>query len=175
MSFDTEFKTVVTAIGLAKFQNSVFLGQEIILSHLAVGDIGGQPNVNMVALRREVWRGPINRVALNPSEATEVQADGYIQSAVGGFHVREAALIDEDGDVIAIGNVPETYKAKLTSGGATDMLIRFVIRADNSEQVTLKIDPAIIMASQAWVHDQILPAYLMACVNALDIDKIKHP
>ena len=47
-----------------------------------------------------------------------------IPTAVGGWTIREVGLWDEDGDLIAYGNFPASYKPVLAEGSAKELVVR---------------------------------------------------
>ena len=171
----SDFYTIFTAAGLAAVANSALSGTSVDITHMAVGDGEGLPVQTSTKLRHEVWRGALTRLAPSANDATVLEVETRIPPEDGGWTVREVGLFNAAGTLLAIGNLPDSFKPKLESGSAKDMQVRMYVQHTNAGSVTIKIDPAIIMASQAWVSEHILPAYLMACVNTLEIDKIKHP
>ncbi|EOH7734579.1 phage tail protein, partial [Campylobacter jejuni] len=58
---------------------------------------------------------------------------------------------DEAGDLLAVGNVPRTYKPILKEGSAKELMIKIVMELSNAEEVILKLDPSVIMASRDYV------------------------
>ncbi|EAL9629539.1 hypothetical protein D0Q78_09845, partial [Campylobacter coli] len=58
---------------------------------------------------------------------------------------------DEVGDLLAVGNLPRTYKPILKEGSAKELMIKIVMELSNAEEVILKLDPSVIMASRDYV------------------------
>ncbi|MDR3086730.1 MAG: phage tail protein [Azoarcus sp.] len=50
--------------------------------------------------------------------------------------------------LLAVGNFPDTYKPLLEEGAAKDLVIRMIVQVANASLVTLKIDPAVVVATQ---------------------------
>jgi len=152
------FYTILTQIGLAKVANSQITSSKIDISTIAVGDGNGayyNPASNATALKREVWRGAAGSVEIDSNNPNWVVIETVIPSTVGGFTVREVGLFDVAGDLIAIGKYPETYKPVLAEGSSKDLYIRMIIEVANATAVTLKVDPAIIIASRKYVDDKV--------------------
>lgn len=175
-----KFYIILTEIGLAKMANSQITGDKVNLVEMAVGDGNGayyNPTSNDMALRKEVWRGPIGAVEIDADNANWIVIETVIPSTVGGFMVREAAIYDDVGDVIAIGKYPETYKPVLDQGSSKDLYIRMIIEVSNASAVTLKVDPAVIIASRKYVDEKIALAVgpisqsIQQLQNALDEHK----
>lgn len=153
-----KFYTILTNIGLAKIANSQVTGNKVNLVEMAVGDGNGayyNPTSNDGALRNEKWRGPIGSVEIDEDNANWIVIETVIPSEIGGFFLREVGLFDEEGDLIAIGKYPETYKPILDEGSAKDLYIRMIIEVSNASSVTLKVDPTIIIASRKYVDEKI--------------------
>lgn len=150
------FYTLLTNIGIAKMANATALGTTVQLTHIAVGDGNGNPITPLqtaITLTNEVWRSVVNGINIDPDNPNWIVAEGYIPSTSGGFTVREVGLFDIDGDLIAIGSYPDTYKPTLASGSAKDLYIKVIIEVSNATSVTLKVDPAVILASRKYVDD----------------------
>lgn len=153
------FYTLLTSIGKAKLANATALGTTVQLTHIAVGDGNGAaitPVDTATVLTHEVWRAALNSIAVDPANANWIVAEGYIPSTSGGFTVREVGLFDIDGDLIAIGNYPDTYKPTLAAGSAKDLYIKVIIEVTNSSTVTLKIDPAVVLSTRSYVDSKVV-------------------
>jgi len=177
----SEFFTILTNAGLAAVTNAALAGTSVDITHMAVGDDDRSPQQNFTALGNEVWRGALTRLARSTADAKVLECETRIPPEDGGFTVREVGLFTEAGIMIAVGNVPESYKPALESGSAKDMQIRMYIQHSNVDGVILKIDPAIVMASRSYVDDLHTQAMFAAQVaqftanrNALKIDLL-HP
>lgn len=167
------FYTILTRVGLAKIANSQVTGKKVDLSFIAVGDGGGNyynPTIDVTRLKREVWRGNIGSVANDETNNNWIVVETVIPAVDGGFFVREVGLFDDAGDLIAIGKYPETYKPVLADGSAKDLYIRMIIEVSNASAVTLKIDPAIVLASRKYVEDQLTYALLPIKESFQDLD-----
>lgn len=150
------FYTILTKIGKAKMANAYALGNKLNLVHFAVGDGNGayyNPTEEQTQLKREVWRGNISSLDIDPVNPNWIVAEAVIPSADGGFMMREAALIDDTGDIVAIGKYPETYKPIISEGSAKDLYIKMIIEISNSSSVSLKIDPSVILATKKDIQN----------------------
>lgn len=160
------FYTILTKIGLAKFANAQITQTNVNLSFLAVGDGNGNyydPDSSITALVNEQWRGGIGAVEIDADNPNWIVIEGVIPATAGGFTIREVGLIDADGDLIAIGKYPETYKPVLEEGSSKDLYIRMIIESANAGVVTLKVDPAVVIASRKYVDDK---------VSQIDLSKV---
>lgn len=62
--------------------------------------------------------------------------------------IREAAILDDEDNVVAIAKYPETYKPLTQDGSSKDILIRTILEVSNASSVTLKVDPTVILATK---------------------------
>lgn len=153
------FFTILTSIGQAKIANAMALGQQIQLTEMALGDGGGNattPAQTQTGLVRQVYRAQLNQLSTDPANPNYVIAELVVPSDQGGWTVREVGLYDVDGNLIAVGNFPETYKPVLAEGASRDLVVRIIIEVSNASVVQLKIDPSIVLASRQWVVSQFL-------------------
>ena len=153
------FFTILTTIGQAKIANAVALGQQIELTEMALGDGNGNattPVQTQTGLVREVYRAQLNQLSVDATNPNYVIAELVVPSEEGGWTVREVGLYDVDGNLIAVGNFPDTYKPVLAEGASRDLVVRIIIEVSNASVVQLKIDPSIVLASRQWVVSQFL-------------------
>lgn len=149
-----EYKTLVTTIGKNKIAAAVQGSGKVNITHAAVGNGGGAyyiPTADMIALNGEVWRGEIAGKWINEQSANMADVKVILPADVGGFTVREAALFDEDGDMIAICNMPDTEKSVITTGAAGTLTIIMHIVLTDVDVVEFKIDPQLDVVTSADV------------------------
>jgi len=151
------YYTLLTPVGLAKVANAQLTQSKVAISHIAVGDSNGTnypPTGNETALKKEKWRGSISSIAIDTANPNWIVVEAILPATVGGFTLREVALYDEVGDMIAIGNYPDTYKPVASDGSTMDLVLRTIIEVSNADSVTLKIDPNVVVASRKYVDDK---------------------
>ncbi|EPC0602115.1 TPA: tail fiber protein, partial [Escherichia coli] len=86
---------------------------------------------------------------------SQIIAEQIIPENEGGFWIREIGLYDDEGVLIAVANCPETYKPQLQEGSGRTQTIRMILVVTNTEAITLKIDPAVVLATRKYVDDKI--------------------
>ena len=148
------YYTLLTKIGQARIANAVALNQKVNLTYMAVGDGNGNPttpNENQTTLVREKYRATINQLTVDPDNPNYLVAELIVPTTVGGWSIYEVGVFDDQNQLIAVANFPATYKPELVEGSGRDLIVRIIIQVSNTSVVTLKIDPAITLASQAWV------------------------
>jgi len=147
------YYTVITDVGQAKLANATALGETVELTALAVGDGGGAtpvPDSEAEALVNQQRSAAINQVSVDPDNPKYIICEQVIPEDVGGWWIREVGIFDADGDLIAYGNFPETYKPQLEEGSGRTQTIRVVIMVSDTAAITLKIDPSIVLATREY-------------------------
>jgi hypothetical protein len=149
--------TTLTAVGEAKDANAKALGIPLKFTEIAVGDGNGAlpvPDKNRTALVRQVRRAPLNTLKADPANPGQLIAEQIIPEDVGGWWIRELGLYDDAGDLVAIGNCPETYKPQLAQGSGRTQVVRMVLIMSSAATVQLKVDPSVVLATRKYVDDQ---------------------
>lgn len=156
-----KFKTIITTAGAAKIAAVLAGTASIVLDNtakMAVGDGGGTlptPNPAQTKLVNEVHRAPINRASIDASDPKNIVAELVIPPGTGGFWLREMALYDAAGTLLAVGNMAETYKPSLSEGAGRKMVIRMVIAVSEVNAITITMDTSTVMATQDYVDSEI--------------------
>lgn len=154
----TKYLALLTNIGAEKLAKATALGTKVEITQLAVGDGNGvlpTPNPAQTALVHELRRAPLNMLTVDPANASQIIAEQVIPEDVGGWWIREIGLFDKDGDMVAIANCAETYKPQLQEGSGRVQVIRVILIVSSTEAVTLKIDPAVVLATRQYVDSQL--------------------
>ncbi|MDR6957451.1 phage-related tail fiber protein [Pseudomonas brassicacearum] len=150
-----DYYTLLTDAGIAYETACKAAGTPIKLSQISVGDGGGaeyNPAATATALKREVWRGPLNALFQDENNPSWLLAEVTIPPEVGGWYVREAGIWTDTGILYAIVKYPESFKPVLaTSGSGKEFYIRAIFETSNAESVTLLIDDTVVKATRAWV------------------------
>lgn len=157
----SNFGAILTTAGAAKLANAIALGVPLKLTQMAVGDGNGQPvapDPAMNAIPGEKRRAAINTLFADPLAASQLVAEQIIPEDVGGWWIRCVGLYDDSNTLIAIANVPDTYKPLLTSGAGRTQIIRMVLIVSDTNAVELKIDPAVVLATRQYV-DEVMKAH----------------
>ena len=151
-----KYFALLTNIGAAKLANATALGSSLNITRMAVGDGGGTlptPNPAQTALINEQRRKAINSLSVDPKNPSQIIAEQVIPENEGGWWIREIGLFDDDGNLIAIANCPETYKPQLQEGSGRIQTVRMILIVSSTDAVTLKIDPAVVLATRDYVDN----------------------
>ena len=155
----TKFYTLLTDIGAAKLASAAALGVPLKITHMAVGDGGGvlpTPDAKQTALVNEKRRAALNMLYIDPQNSSQIIAEQVIPENEGGWWIREVGLFDESGALIAVGNCQESYKPQLAEGSGRTQTVRMVLITSSTDNITLKIDPAVVLATRKYVDDKAL-------------------
>lgn len=155
----TKFYTLLTDIGAAKLASAAALGVPLKITHMAVGDGGGAlptPDAKQTALVNEKRRAALNMLYIDPQNSSQIIAEQVIPENEGGWWIREVGLFDESGALIAVGNCPESYKPQLVEGSGRTQTVRMVLITSSTDNIILKIDPAVVLATRKYVDDEVL-------------------
>ncbi|MCY3452258.1 phage tail protein [Citrobacter freundii] len=154
-----KFYTLLTDIGAAKLASAAALGVPLKITQMAVGDGGGAlptPSAQQTALVAEKRRAALNMLYIDPQNSSQIIAEQVIPETEGGWWIREVGLFDETGALIAVGNCPESYKPQLAEGSGRTQTVRMVLITSSTDNITLKIDPAVVLATRKYVDDKVL-------------------
>ncbi|MFJ5493780.1 phage tail protein [Pectobacterium carotovorum] len=151
-----KYLALLTNIGAAKLANATALGSSLKITQMAVGDGSGTlptPNPAQTTLINEQRRAALNSLSVDPKNPSQIIAEQVIPENEGGFWIREIGLFDDDGNLIAVANCPETYKPQLQEGSGRIQTVRMILIVSSTDAVTLKIDPAVVLATRSYVDD----------------------
>ena len=165
----------LTPAGEAKMAAAAISGEPVGFSHMGVGDGGGtpyQPYAEQTGLVNELYRAPLNRLVIADSGANVIRAEMVMFPQVGGFWLREAALYDDDGVCLAVASLPPSYKPLLAEGSGRQQAVNLWIAVNNTADVRLMTDPAVVIASLGEVNRAKDEAkdYADKILNELDIN-----
>ncbi|HGT7338795.1 TPA: tail fiber protein [Escherichia coli] len=154
-----KFKTVITDTGAKKLaQAAAPDGKPVRLTHMAVGDGGGTlptPDSKQTRLVHEVWRHTVNRVILDATHQNRIIAELLIPPETGGFWIREIGVFDENGDLIAVGNIAESYKPIVAEGSGRAQTFRTILTVSSTATVALTVNNTMVMATVDYVDDKL--------------------
>lgn len=156
---NSQFFAILTNVGMAKQANADALGIPWRITEMGVGDANNSdpiPNAAQTKLINEWRRRPLNQLKIDPVNPAVIIAEQVIPADEGGRWIREIALYDADGDMVAVANCAPSFKPVLSQGSGRTQIVRMNFIVTNSGNVTLKIDPAIVLATRAYVDSVVL-------------------
>ncbi|QJP95490.1 phage tail protein [Pseudomonas fluorescens] len=162
---NSQFFAILTNVGRAKQANADALGIAWKLTEMGVGDAnpGGLadppnpiPSADQTKLLNEWRRKPLNQLRVDPVNSAVIIAEQIIPADEGGKWIREIGLYDADGDLVAVANCAPSFKPLLSQGSGRTQVVRMNFVVSSTGNITLKIDPAVVLATREWVLAQIL-------------------
>jgi hypothetical protein len=153
---NSQYMAMLTAVGEAKLANATALGVNLNITQLGVGDANGaepMPSRTQTALINERRRAPLNQLSIDPNNSAIIIAEQVIPEDIGGWWIREIGLYDEAGDLVAVANCPPTYKPELAQGSGRTQVVRLSILVSSTQNIQLKIDPSVVLATRKYVDD----------------------
>ncbi|EGJ7020004.1 phage tail protein [Escherichia coli] len=154
-----KYYAILTNQGAARLANATMLGSKLNLTQMAVGDANGvlpTPDPAQTKLINQKRIAPLNLLSVDQNNQSQIIAEQIIPENEGGFWIREIGLYDDEGVLIAVANCPETYKPQLQEGSGRTQTIRMILVVTNTEAITLKIDPSVVLATRKYVDDKVL-------------------
>ncbi|HAX3249080.1 TPA: phage tail protein [Escherichia coli] len=154
-----KYYAILTNQGAARLAKATMLGSKLNLTQMAVGDANGvlpTPDPAQTKLINQKRIAPLNLLSVDPNNQSQIIAEQIIPENEGGFWIREIGLYDDEGVLIAVANCPETYKPQLQEGSGRTQTIRMILVVTNTEAITLKIDPSVVLATRKYVDDEVL-------------------
>lgn len=161
---NSQYMAMLTAVGEAKLANATALGVPWNITQLGVGDANGaepMPSRTQTALINERRRAPLNQLSIDQNNPAIIIAEQVIPEDIGGWWIREIGLYDEAGDLIAVSNCPPTFKPELAQGSGRTQVVRLNILVSSTQNIQLKIDPSVVLATRAYA-DSLIVGHLAA-------------
>ncbi|WP_312571376.1 phage tail protein [Stutzerimonas balearica] len=161
---NSQYMAMLTAVGEAKLANATALGVNLNITQLGVGDANGaepMPSRTQTALINERRRAPLNQLSIDPNNSAIIIAEQVIPEDIGGWWIREIGLYDEAGDLVAVANCPPTFKPELAQGSGRTQVVRLNILVSSTQNIQLKIDPSVVLATRAYA-DSLIVGHLAA-------------
>lgn len=155
----TKYGTIITAVGIAKFASGILNGTRVNIVSAAVGDGGGSyylPTSDQTALKNECWRGEIAYARLADSSDNIIDIKFIVPADVGGFTIREAALFDAGGDMIAVCNTPDAEKVPLIDGVSFPLTMVMHIIVKDASVVSFSVNPSLDTVSREEMEEALL-------------------
>ncbi len=146
-----KYFAIITDVGQSKIAEAVAGGQKLNITTFLVGDGNGEyyvPTSDMTAIKNEVWRGTISKADVVQDAQKILRITTVIPAEVSGFIVREVGLLDETGELVAIGNTPDLPKVRLEDGASTELKLTMRLAVKNTEALSFTIDPHTVIMTK---------------------------
>ncbi len=156
---NSKFFAILTDVGAAKLANANVLGVPWNITEMGVGDANDtdpQPSAKQTKLINEWRRRPLNQLRIDPVNSAVIIAEQVIPADEGGRWIREVGLYDKDGDLVAVANCAPSFKPILSQGSGRTQVVRMNLIVSSNANISLKIDPAVVLATREYVDSRIL-------------------
>ena len=156
---NSQFFAILTNVGMAKQANADALGIPWKFTDMGVGDANNTdpiPSATQTQLINEWRRRPLNQVRVDPVNPAVIIAEQIIPADEGGHWIREIGLYDADGDLVAVANCAPSFKPVLSQGSGRTQVVRMNFFVSSTGNITLKIDPSVVLATREYVDNKIL-------------------
>lgn len=168
MPDERKYGTRITTAGASLITDCILAGTKLKIVEAAAGDGGGSyyvPTTEQTELVRELWRGPIVSAEQNATTPNMMDVKIIIDDSVGNFICREMGLFDEDGNLIAICNTPDTEKVAISTGvdGRLTMLMHIVV-----------VDSSVLEFTVTASLDTVSPEDLERAISEHNTDPASH-
>ncbi|KOY02193.1 phage tail protein [Pseudomonas nunensis] len=154
VDLNSQFFAILTKVGEAKQANADALGVPWKITEMGLGDANGTdpiPDRLQTKLINEWRRRPLNQLRMDPVNAAVIIAEQIIPADEGGRWIREIGLYDADGDLVAVANCAPSFKPLLSQGSGRTQVVRMNFIVSSTGNITLKIDPAVVLATREYV------------------------
>ena len=158
---NSQFFAILTNVGMAKQANADALGIPWRITEMGVGDANGTdpvPSAAQTKLINEWRRRPLNQLKIDPNNPAVIIAEQIIPADEGGKWIREIGLYDADGDLVAVANCAPSFKPILSQGSGRTQIVRMNFIVSSTGNITLKIDPSVVLATREYVDVSIVEA-----------------
>ncbi len=153
---------MMTNLGRAKEAAALANAGTVTITHIAIGDGNTVPSGGETALYNEVARKTISGHGTVVGATDTAYFDCFLAAEDGPYTIREAGLIDDDGDLIAIARYdPPVSKPIPASGQTVEGTIRLEVQFSDIANVTIVVDPAMQVALQRLTRLPWIPVLSM--------------
>ena len=140
---------LMTTVGRNKEAAAIANATAITITHIAIGDGATVPSGGETALYHEVVRKTVVDHGVVVGASNVAYFDAFLSAAEGPYTIREAGLIDEDGDLIAIAHYdPAINKPTPDSGQTVEGTVRIEVAFTSLANVNIVIDDTMKVALQ---------------------------
>lgn len=167
-----EFYTILTSIGLAKIIKARAEGKALILKSFKLSSAVIIPKEEIQNLEEVVYESNINSRFIDENNPNHLILECVVGAEYGGFAINSIGLFDDEGDLIAIGSVPFTYKPKLNEGAAKELIFEVVMELANVESLTIELDATKALATRDYIDNMKINLLLPITSNSNAILKI---
>ncbi len=150
------FEAIPTLAGQAAIAAAVDPDNPVplVMSEMVVGDGNGNPITPI-----ETMTGLVNQRAVVPLAATErdgnkLTIDAILDDVTGGFTIREAGILDEDGVLLFVASIPATDKRTLLDSVVDILTLGLIVIVSDTATINL-ISAGTTYATHDYVNSAV--------------------
>lgn len=136
------YESLITDQGAVVIADSIANGTPIDFDKMALGDGAADPVATQTALQNERYRADVTAVQVDPADSDQIIISMTVPPESGGWWVREVGIFDGNGDLVAVGSYPDSYKPLLPEGSGKSLVIDVVLAISNTANVTIQTNPS---------------------------------
>ncbi len=137
---------IITSIGLNKLANASDINP-LVIKDFALGDGNGtaiSPKPTTTSLVNEILRLPVNSVSSVDNKVTIKCVLSLGTEITNAFTAREIGVFDNDGELVAIGNIADEYIPASSEDIATENIYTLLFTYENGEvNIVVEVNPSI--------------------------------
>lgn len=137
-----DYFAIPTLAGQAAIADAIAGVAPLTIASLVVGDGGGvavtplETQTSLVQLRATIAASLVER---DEDDPTRVNVDAIIDENTGGWTIREAGLLDDDGVLLFVASIPPTEKKTLAMGVFDVLTLGLILVVSETAEVELSI------------------------------------
>lgn len=146
---------ILTALGQAMVAESISQKTPVNLIEIAVGDADYSPNEGQAALMHERARFHITEIMADQDNPAWIRIMAVIPPGVGGWHIHEAGVFADNGNLFAVAKLDGSYKPVYSDGMLKEIALDIILEVSNEANINMIIDPNLITVTRQWVIDYV--------------------
>ena len=166
--------SIITNVGLAKLATASPLAP-LEITHVAFGDNNGVwPKLldpNATSLTNEVYRSDASDPIKDPNDDRVLIFEGSIPGDEGGWTLREVAMFDVDGDMIAIGDIQQIPKPAPGDGNLMILTQGIEVKFSSTTDVELFAQDVAVLDHQGLSNRSAVDAHP---ASSISIDELTN-
>ncbi|MBQ8248487.1 MAG: phage tail protein [Clostridia bacterium] len=150
-----KYSTIITTVGASIIAESLLNGKKLTITQAAAGDGGGAyylPTVDQTTLKNEKWRGEIAAAGINVLNSNMFDVKVVVKDNIESFIIREIGLFDDEGNLIAVCNIPDIEKVSSSDGVSDKATVLMHVVVADSSTVTFTVNPSLDTISREEVE-----------------------
>ena len=142
---------ILTALGQAMVAESIRSGADINLLEMAFGDAEYTPSEGQTDLMHERARVYITDILYDQDNPAWLRIMAVLPPDIGGWHIHEAGIFAENGNLFAVAKLDGSYKPVYSDGMVKEVALDLILEVSSEANVNLTVDANVITVTRKWV------------------------